>query len=303
MLPQNKGLLLVLFTGLISGVSIFLNKFAVSSFDPFQFTFLKNLVVAALLFSALFLFSRWKSFSALSKKNWLRLSAIGLVGGSAAFLLYFYALKLTTAVNAGFLHKTLFVFATLFAFFWLKEKPNKLFLFGGLLLLVGNFLVFSKMGNFNSADGLIVVAVVLWAIENAYAKRVLKELSGLQVAFGRMFFGSLFILAFLFFTNDLPNLAMVSLAQWQWLSITSVLLFGYVATFYSGLKHIPVSHATAVLSVGQPITALLSLLFASQTIAPLEATGFVLLLAGTAAVAFSLLKAPKTVWGVFPTGS
>ncbi len=300
MLPQNKGLFLVLFTGLISGVSIFLNKFAVSSFDPFQFTFLKNLVVAALLLAVLVFFSRRQSFSTLSRKHWGQLALIGLVGGSAAFLLYFYALKLTTAINAGFLHKTLFVFATLLGIFWLKEKPNKLFLLGGLLLLVGNFLVFSKMGNFNSTDLLIVAAVILWAIENAYAKKVLKELSGLQVAFGRMFFGSLFILAFLFATNDLPNLAMVSGVQWQWLGITSVLLFGYVATFYSGLKWIPVSHATAALSIGQPITALLSLLFVGQAIAPLEAAGFVLLLAGTAAVAWSLLKVPKPVWD-FPS--
>jgi drug/metabolite transporter (DMT)-like permease len=191
----------------------------------------------------------------------------------------------------------LFVFATLFAFFWLKEKPNRTFLLGGLLLLIGNLLVFSKMGNFNSADLLIVAAVVLWAIENAYAKRVLKELSGLQVAFGRMFFGSLFILAFLFFTNDWPNLATVSMQQWQWLGITSVLLFAFVATYYSGLKNIPVSHATAVLSIGQPITALLSIVFAAQVIAPLEAIGLVLLLAGTGLVSYSLLKAPKPVWG------
>jgi drug/metabolite transporter (DMT)-like permease len=303
MLPQNKGLLLVLFTGLISGISIFLNKFAVSSFDAFVYTFLKNAVVAVLLFAVLVFVAKRNDFRDLSKKHWKQLAVLGLTGGSVAFLLYFYALKLTSAVNAGFLHKTLFVFATVFAFFWLKEKPSKAFLIGGLLLLAGNFLVFSSLGNFTSADLLIVVAVVLWSLENVYAKKVLKELSGLQVAFGRMFFGSLFILAFLFLVNDLPNLAAVSGTQWQWLGLTSVLLFGFVATFYSGLKWIPVSHATAVLSIGQPITALLSVIFVTQRIALSEATGLLLLVFGSGIVVYSLLKAPKTAWAVSANGS
>lgn len=302
MLPQNKGLLLVLCTGLISGISIFLNKFAVASFDPFQYTFLKNAVVAVLLLAVLLLVAKRDSFSALTRKHWLQLSAIGLLGGSVAFLLYFYALKLTTAVNAGFLHKSLFVFASVFAFFWLKEKPSKFFLLGGLLLLLGNFLVFSGLGNFNSADWLIVVAVVLWALENVFAKRVLKELSGLQVAFGRMFFGSIFILLFLFVTNDLPDLAAVSFVQWEWLAITSMLLFGFVATFYSGLKRVPVSHATAVLSVGQPVTALLSILFSGASFSLPEAAGMVLLLAGSGIVGCSLWYRKKTLWGFAAPG-
>ena len=207
MLPQNKGLFLVFLTGLISGLSIFVNKFAVSSFNPFQFTFLKNAVVAVFLLSVIVFLAKKDSFAKLSQRHWKQLGIIGLAGGSAAFLLYFYALKLTSAVNAGFLHKTLFVFAAILGVFWLKEKPGKTFLFGGFLLLLGNLLVFSKMGNFSFADLLIVLAVILWAVENAYAKKVLQELSGLQVAFGRMFFGSIFILAFLLFTNqNLPGI-------------------------------------------------------------------------------------------------
>ncbi len=50
----------------------------------------------------------------------------------------------------------------------------------------------------------------------------------------------------------------LNINQVSWMIITSILLFGYVITWYSGLKHIPVSLATIILLLGSPITTLLS---------------------------------------------
>ncbi|MFH0955440.1 MAG: DMT family transporter [Candidatus Micrarchaeota archaeon] len=294
MQTQTKGLWLVLFTGLVSGVSIFLNKFAVAGFDPFSFAFLKNVVVAVLLLAVLLFVFRKNAFSGLTRKNWFQLAVLGLVGGSVAFLVYFYALTQTSALNAGFLHKTLlFVFAVPLGALWLKEKLDKTFLAGAVLLLIGNFLVLSKFGGFNAADLLIVGAVALWAIENAYAKKVLSELSGLQVAFGRMFFGALFILVFLAATNNVPNVLAMPAVQWQWVGVTAGLLFLFVFSYYSGLKWVPVSKANALLCIGQVVTVLLSIVFLGRTIGALEAAGFLTLLAGVALVGYSVWIYPQ----------
>src|SRR3989339_648720 len=138
---QTLGLILVLSTALISGFSIFINKFAVSASNPFILTFAKSIVVSALLFAALLFFRDFGKLKLLSRIQWLKLSLVGLVGGSTAFLIYFYALKNTSAINAGFIHKTLFIFAALFAFLFLKEKISKSFLAGALLLLAGNYIL------------------------------------------------------------------------------------------------------------------------------------------------------------------
>ncbi len=292
---QTTGLLLVLATALISGVSIFINKFAITDFNPFQFTFLKNTAVALALFGVLLLFLKRDAFSKLTTHHWSQLVAIGATGGSIAFLLYFYALKVTSsAINAGFLHKTLFLFASVLGFFYLKEKFDSKFLIGAGLLLLGNLLVYSALGGFSSTDFLILAAVAIWAIENAYAKKVLLELSGLQVAFGRMFFGAVFILAFLLFTGQFPNLGAVTAPQWFWVGITSLFLLAYVTTFYSGLKHIQVSHATAILMLGQPVTALLTVLSGGKAPAPLEALGLLALVVGSIVIAHSALTARHT---------
>ncbi len=278
-MSQRTGFFLVLLTAIISGASIFANSFAVQGFNPFAFTFLKNAVVAIFLFSIILLLKDFKAVKALSRKQLGQLAVIGLIGGSIPFLLFFYALKLTTAINAGFLHKTLFLWATLFALFFLKERLDKKFIFAALLLLAGNFLLFN-ISSFGLPEMLILIATILWAAENTLSKHVLKDLSGHVVAFGRMFFGSIFILAFLAFTNQTTPLVALSIQQIQWVLISSAFLLAFVFTFYSGLKHLPVHKATAVLLLAQPITAFLSFAFLGKEILPMQGFGFLLIILG-----------------------
>jgi drug/metabolite transporter (DMT)-like permease len=276
---ERKGLLLVFLTALVSGISIFANSFAVQGFNPFVFTFLKNAAVAAFLFSALLLLKELNSLKALSPKNWARLASIGLLGGSVPFLLYFYALKLSTAASAGFFHKTLFFWAAVFAAFFLKEKIDRRFLAAAALLLAGNFLVFG-IASFAFPELLILAATVLWAAENTLSKHALKELSGSMVAFGRMFFGSIFILAFLASTGQLSQAFSLSFEQLAWAGATSGFLFFYVLTYYNGLKHIPLHKAASILLLAQPITAFLSFAFLQKPFSLQEAFGFLLIVSG-----------------------
>jgi len=278
-MSSSKGFLLVFLTALVSGASIFANSFAVKGFNPAGFTFLKAAIVSVFLFSLLLLAKKLPSLKALSKSQWAKLAAIGLIGGSIPFLLFFYALQLTTAVNAGFLHKTLFIWATAFAVLFLKEKIDKRFIAAAFLLLAGNFLLFN-ISSFGFPEILILLATLLWAGENTLSKHVLKELSGTIVAFGRMFFGSLFILAFLAFTGQAGTVLQFSLPQAQWLLLTGLFLLAFVLTFYNGLKHLPLHKAASILLLAQPITAFLSLAFLGKAISLEQGFGLLLIIAG-----------------------
>ncbi|MBN2066944.1 MAG: DMT family transporter [Candidatus Diapherotrites archaeon] len=274
-MSEKTGLALVFLTAVVSGASIFANNFAVSGFNAFSFTFLKAAVVSVFLFSAILLLKEFNSIKALTRKQLLQLASIGLLGGSIPFLLFFHALQLTTAVNAGFLHKTIFIWAALFGILFLKEKVSKTYAIAAAFLIAGNFLLFS-ISSFGFAEALILIAAMLWAAENTISKRVLSELSGSIVAFSRMFFGSVFILAFLALTNQVSSILAISLKQSYWVLLTSAFLFAYVFTFYSGLKHLPLHKATAVLLLAQPITVFLSFVFLGKEITLIQ--GFALLL-------------------------
>ena len=287
----KKHLIFVFLTALISGVSIFLNKYSVSVIDPYIFTFLKNVVVAIALFSLLFLFSNFNELRGLDKRQWTNLVLIGLIGGSIPFLLFFKGLSLTSSAMGSFIHKTIFVYVGVLAFVFLKEKLSKSVFAASVLLLFGNFLVLKfKTLSFNFGDLLILMATLFWAAENTLSKHVLKELSGNVVAFGRMFFGSIFILLFLAFTNQLPLIKKVTMPQILWVLFTALLLFCYVLTWYNGIKSVKITVATSILLLGSPITTLLSFIFSDSVIKFVEILGILLTLAGISIMVFVVEK-------------
>ncbi|MFH1966256.1 MAG: DMT family transporter [Patescibacteria group bacterium] len=264
---KNKGLLLVLAAAFISGFSVFINKFGVGMVNPYIFVGLKNIIVALLIISWLLMMKDWKVLKGLTKKQWFLLLMIGLIGGSVPFLLFFKGLSITSGVQAAFIHKTMFIYIAVLAFVFLKEKISRRFLTAGLILFLANILLL-KMGsyNFGWGDLLILLATLFWAGENILSKYILKDLPSRIVIWGRMFFGSIFIILFLLITGQASLANSLNLSQIGWVLITAVLLFGYVSTWYGGLKHFKVSEAAVVLLLASPITTFLSWIFLNQNL-------------------------------------
>lgn len=282
---NKKGFELVLGTAIISGISIFINKFGVSNINSSLFTGVKNLVVTIFLLSLILLAKDFKRLKELTTKDWLKLSLIGLLGGSIPFLLFFKGLQLTSAAQGSFFHKTMFLWVTILALIFLKEKLNKGIIIGAIMLLLGNFLLL-KMNNFSLATGdwLILAATLLWSVETIISKQALKTIDSKIVAFGRMFFGTLIIFVFLAVTNKLLLITTITSAQLIWILITSAFLLGYTFTWYSGLKEIKASVATSILLLGSVITTLLDLAWGAK-ITLIQISGMILLIAGIMSVA------------------
>ncbi|OIO46808.1 MAG: hypothetical protein AUJ28_01805 [Parcubacteria group bacterium CG1_02_37_51] len=273
----KNGYLLVLMTALISGFSIFLNKFGVTMTNPYLFAGLKNVVVGVFLLGFILLYDK-KVIVSLQKKQWLLLILIGLIGGAIPFLLFFKGLSITLAVKAGLLHKSIFILIAAFSYFFYRTRLPKIVIIGLLGLLAGNVIYLNVRAiSFNWGDLLVLEAVIFWAIEIIFAKKLLIELPARVVAGGRMIFGSIFIWIFLLLTNQASLVLNMTLAQFSWVGITAVLLFGYVITFYSGLKYITAVEATSIVALGAPITGLLSLLWFGQAITFSSWLGLVLI--------------------------
>jgi len=262
---KNKGLFLVFSTAVISGFSVFINKYAVALGDPTVFAFLKNSVVAIFLTALILAAKDIKILRRLSLKRYGLLALIGLVGGSIPFLLFFKGLSMSGAAQGSFIHKTMFVYVAILAAVFLKEKISRKFFIGALALLAGNvFLLKTLNFSFGYGDLLILLATLLWAGENIISKYALRELSGNIVAWGRMFFGSIFIFILLLLAGQFPSISTPNPAQIISIAATAVLLFGYNFTWYNGLKTVSVSTATAILMLGSPVTTALSAIAAGK---------------------------------------
>src|SRR3989338_7672729 len=185
---NNKGIALVLATAFISGFSIFLNAIAVKEFNPVLFSGIKNLVVGLLLVSAIILLKEYATVRKLTFKQW----------------------KLLLAV------------------FFLKERMDAKIIFAALLLMAGNFFLFSGMQAFGIAEIMGLFAVLFWAAETVLSKKLLESIPSNVVAGSRMFFGSLIILAYLAVTSQLDGVFRFAPENWFWIAITSALLFFYI---------------------------------------------------------------------------
>jgi len=277
---MKKGYLFVLLTALISGLSIFLNKFAVNGINPYVFTFSKNVLVALFLFTFLLFFNEFKDIKKLTAKQWGKLAAIGFFGGSVPFLLFFKGLSMAPSATAAFLHKSMFIFVAIGAVLFLKERLNRGFLIAASLLFAGNLLLLGKGAiGFGIPELFILVAVLFWSTETMISKHALKDMSSGIVAFGRMFFGVLFILVFLVASGNIGSISSLTIPQLGWILFTSVLLFAYVSSWYAGLKLVSATSATCVLLLGSAVTTLLSF-FSAAPVTLTEIAGAALISTG-----------------------
>jgi drug/metabolite transporter (DMT)-like permease len=286
---KTKGLYLILATGVISGFAVFFNKFAVGAFESSSvYTTMKNLIVALILSLAILTPAVANKLSELKKKDWLKLILIGLVGGSIPFLLFFKGLSMTTAVSAGFLHKTLFIWVTLLAIPFLKEKVSKIQLGALLLLVFGNvfFLGGVKVFNFDAGSLLIIASVLLWSVEYIIVKKLISHIQPKVLAWSRMAIGSVFLMLFLVFTGQFTSLFSVSWTGFAWTMVAGVFLLGYVITWYSSMKYLPVTVVASVLVIGSPITTMLNNVFVTHSFKVNQIIGGLIILASAGVILF-----------------
>ncbi len=278
---KSKGYFFVILTALVSGFSIFLNSFAVQGMSADIFTTAKNITVGIALLATIIGLKEFNTLKKLNIKQWGKLAIIGLIGGSIPFLLFFNGLAIAGPLNANFLHKSMFIAVTILAVLFLREKISKQFLIGATLLFTANILLFGiKITEFGLADLMILGATLFWASEQIISKQLLKEINAKIVAFGRMFFGSIFLITYLHTTGSFTELISLTIPQLSWVAISSGSLLLYVLFWYKGLQKLQASTATALLQISVGITFLLKGIFFGKEIALLDALGLVLMLFG-----------------------
>ena len=275
---------LVLVTVLISGVSNFVNFKAVQGTNVDAWITVRNAVVALLLLPPAMFVSRG-SWSRLKRADWARLAAIGLVGGAVPFLLYFHGFQMALAQGgaaaASLGYRSLFLVATVLAVLFLRERLPRGFVLAATLLLAGSVLLVSLTGPvWTDGTAYVLLATAMWAGEYTLSKRALRTLPSTTVAFGRVGFGAAFLLAYLVLSGQVAAVSGFGGADWMALFLSALLLFGFVATWYAGLKTVDVSLATSLLVLAFPITWLLGIVSASSPLVAEQAAGAVVIALG-----------------------
>jgi len=295
---KNKALFLIIATAIISGLANFFNKFGMQAVgkNSFQYTTLKNIIVALILSLIILSPKVLSKLKKLDGRNWFMLILIGLIGGSVPFLMYFQGLSLTSAASASFIHKSMFIWVVILAWPILKERVSWLQVAALGILFFGN-IIFDGFKNFTwgTAQNLILTATIIWSIESIIAKITLRQVDAMVLAWGRMFFGSIFLLLFLVFSHNTNSLFNLNGTQMSWLVLVSLFLSGYVLTWYMALKMLPANVTASFLVLASPLTAMMNSVFVSHSFASVNLWGVVTILFGI--IVFWQIK-PQKKYGI-----
>jgi drug/metabolite transporter (DMT)-like permease len=293
---RRWGLALVFATAGVSGVSTFVNAYAVGGASSDGFVTVRNALVALLILP----WGLWAFRSLgrrLSLREWSLLATVGLVGGAIPFLLFFRGLELATAggaaATASFVYRTLVLMASVLGLVVLRERFRSRLLVGAVLLLAGNALLLELTAPVWSLGSLYVLAATaLWAGEYTVSKHLLARIPSGTVALGRMGFGAVFLVAFLFATSAAGSVGTFGPSTWVGIGVSALLLAVFVMTWYSGLARVDLTTAAAVLVLGFPITWLLGVLVHGGTLLLPAALGAGMVVAGVG----MYLALPRASW-------
>jgi len=293
---RSAGIALAFVTACISGVSIYLNGRAVKHFgDATVYTTAKNLVAAAILVALALGTARRRpvvTSPPVTRRQWLQLFAVGVVGGSVPFVLFFDGLSRAEATQAAFIQKTLVVFVALLAVPLLKERLDWPHFLAIALLVAGQAWLVGSAGHvaFGQGEAMILGATLLWAVEIVYVKRIIGPLSPRLLAAGRMGFGVAILIGWVAVTGKMGALTGLDAEQWRWILLTGLLLTGYVATWYEALARAQAVDVTAMLVFGAVITALLAGAIDGVAV---SVVGTIAIAVGTGIVAYLSIRPPE----------
>ncbi len=281
------GTLLAIFTAVISGFAIIANKIFIVNLDPTIFTSIRALFIG-IVFFIISSFQCKFDYKKFKKVKWSYLIGIGFIGGALAFLLFFSGLKFTTGGRAAFIHKTLPVYITIFAVLFLKEKMTIKQIFALIIMLSGLFILTSSpitptslWSNPSLGDLLIIVATILWAVENIIARHaMIKGESNFVVTFARMFIGFVFLFLSIPLLGKMDLLFNLTLEQTTNIMISTVILLGYVLFWYWSIKYINVSKASTILLLSPVISLILGVLILNEPVPIDQLMGSTLILIG-----------------------
>jgi drug/metabolite transporter (DMT)-like permease len=292
----RTGILLAVGAALISGLSIYVNAFAVKQLpDAAVFTTLKNAVAAGILVVAALALGAARDVRLIRRSSWPAVLAVGVVGGGIPFILFFVGLAQASAPSAAFIQKTLFVWVALLAVPFLGERLGIIPVGALAVLLVGQALVMPPTGmRWGTGETLILVATLMWSAETIVVRHLLASIPAHVMGALRMGIGLVVLVGYLALSSKLSIVAGLNTLQWTWALGTGVLLAGYVTAWFAALRRAPASVVASVLVLGAVVTGALTAVSKGAAPNPAVVGGYILIVVAAGAIAAWSIRSART---------
>lgn len=157
---QTKSYIYVLLTVIFWGTVPAISKLTLKNLDFFQLTTYSLFFAAITMLIIVYFQKKIPLLKKYSKKDYLYMVGIGVIGIYVCYLLYFGSINYAMPADAQILNNTWQIFAIVFAFFFLKEKIGFRKIFALLLGFIGAYIVLTK-GTFLSINPIYILGYAL----------------------------------------------------------------------------------------------------------------------------------------------
>lgn len=285
-MPRLLALVAVVFWG----VSFVATKAVVREISPIAVIFLRAGLGSALLLALL---ARRGQLAAPPRDTWRSLAVMGFVGVAFHQLLQAYALRVTSAVNTGWLIGLTPIWSALLAAAFLRERFTGVKVAGLVLGFVGGALVVTR-GRLDASllalpstrgDLLILISTVNWAVYSVIGRDTLRGLGAARATAGAMVAGFAMLAVPFAASGAWRGLLQLSPAGWLGVAFLGICCSGLGYFFwFTALDAASASQVAALLYLEPLVTLGASVALLGEAVAATTLIGGALLIAGVALV-------------------
>ncbi|HEV8386930.1 MAG TPA: DMT family transporter [Nitrososphaera sp.] len=277
------GYLSVLFAAALFGSVFTVAKIPLSSVDPLALSSIVYLVSGL----GLIPFAR-ASFRLDSRKDYLLMLVVSLLGAVAAPALLLYGLKQTDASDASILTNGEVIFTIILSAAFFGEKPKgRIGVFAVSLVIAGLFIATTDLQlsetilQFNAGNLMILGSMFFWAVDNNISRRLTTRIHPAKIAMVKSLIGGLILLGIAVLVGKWAEFTTID--SNLWLIIIPMSLSGFggaLLLFLQGIKRIGTVKTMSIFSLTPIFGIVIAALVLGESITILQGIATAIIIGG-----------------------
>jgi len=247
------------------GTAFIAGKFATEIWHPYMVAFLRFFGASLLLYP--YMKCKEPNPPKITKKDWGLFAVLGLSGCALYNIFFFVATQKAPIIKSALVIAWNPILISILAAWFLKEKITRSHVLGSITATVGVVIIIAKGSihdllalRLEPIDGVLLGAVVCWAIYSVVGKVVLKKFSSVVSTTYACLFGTLFLIPTAVWTFDWSDFQQ---ATWvAWISVLDTAVLVSVISFilyYQGISRLGAAKASIFINFMPLSAAILSI--------------------------------------------
>jgi len=276
---------------LLWGTSFAVTKFVMPEpLDVITFTALQTLIGTISIFIIFLLKGEISAWFKTFRRNFGTFLGLGICCYSGAYLLQFWGLSLSSAINQSIISNTQTFWVILLNILVFKHRTSRIFIFGTILAFVGITIVvipFDQGMNLSwntiGGDVLSLISFMLWGAYTAFSQPISMKENVFHILGGIFICADFLLIPFLFLPSAYSIITSLTLYQWgvmAYLGIGCAALVFLLWAIALANPDVP-SEKISLISMLLPIVGIItSMLLLQESITPIMIAGCFIVLCG-----------------------